>query len=106
MPWPIMIRMTTPTDADEEAKLIAYATEFVRGYSETLDKHYADVKGLITEAGLGSAFFPLYRRKLAKDMALAALFTPHDFYLFFLDEPYGTAIKVWEEAGDGSSFNR
>jgi hypothetical protein len=45
------------TEADVESKLEAYATAFIRGYTEALDKNYAPAVQKIREMDLESSFF-------------------------------------------------
>jgi hypothetical protein len=92
-------------DPDIEPKLQGYATEFIRGYSDALEKNYPDATRKIHDMGFGPVFFPLYRRELGKTVALAALFTDYDFYMFFVAAE-GTSIKVATRAGDAEGFSR
>jgi hypothetical protein len=66
-------RATNPMTPEIERKLIGYATEFIKGYSEALDNNYPDVTREIRGIGLGNAFFPLYHRELGKGIQLAVL---------------------------------
>jgi hypothetical protein len=68
-----------------ESKLKAYATELIRAYSEALEKNYSYPLQKIIELGFGPSFFPLYGREPGKNVALAVLYTQHDFYMFLLD---------------------
>jgi hypothetical protein len=95
----------TPKHMEIESALEAYATAFIRGYSEALDKNYRDVTSKIQEMGLGSAFFPLYRREPGKNVALAVLSTDYDFYLFFLGEQ-DTLVRVFTLAGEAEGLDR
>jgi hypothetical protein len=93
------------SDKEIESVLEAYATKFIKGYSDALDNNYRDVTKAIQEMGLGSVCFPLYRREPGKNVALAVLSTDDDFYLFFLDEQ-DTLIKVFALAGEAEGFDR
>jgi hypothetical protein len=93
------------TEAEIESKLQAYATGFIRGYSEALDKNYVNAVQNIREMGLEPSFFPLYGREPGKNIALAVLFTDYDFYMFFL-QAEGTLIKVSTAVGDAEGFGR
>jgi hypothetical protein len=88
-----------------ERKLIGYATEFIKGYSEALDNNYPDVTREIREIGLGNAFFPLYHRELGKGIQLAVLSTDYDFYMFFI-EGHGTPVKVFAVPEAAEGFDR
>jgi hypothetical protein len=98
--------VATPMDSTEvESKLTAYGTEFLKGYSESVDKNYAEVRRDIFDVGLSQTYFPLYGRTLREDTILAALFTPHDFYLFFV-KGSGPAVMKSLELQDHHSFSR
>jgi hypothetical protein len=92
-------------DTEIESALRAYASAFIRGYSEALDNNYPDVTRKIRELGFASSFFPLHGREPGRDVALAVLSTEFDFYLYFVDEQ-DTLIKVFTEAGDREGFTR
>jgi hypothetical protein len=93
------------TEAEIESKLEAYATGFIRGYTEALDKNYALAVQKVHEMDLESSFFPLYGREPGKNTALAVLFTDYDFYMFFV-QAEGTLIKVSTGVGDAEGFDR
>ncbi len=99
--------MSTPTGDTTEARLLEYAREFIRGYSQAIDTNYPNAKTFIHEAGLNHDYFPLYGRELGVDVAISAFFTKADFYLFFLGE-YGVEIKRYEDgsANDASEFSK
>jgi hypothetical protein len=88
-----------------ESKLRAYATELIRGYSEALDKNYPAVTREIRKIGFGSSFFPLYRRELGKDVALAVLSTDGDFYMFLV-EALDSVIDIFTVPRDAHGFDQ
>lgn len=88
-----------------ESKLRAYATELIRGYSEALDKNYPAVTRKIREIGFGPSFFPLYRRELGTDVALAVLSTDSDFYMFFIEAP-DSVIEIFTVPRDADGFDQ
>ena len=88
--------MDGSTYEDVDARLLAYAKEFVRGYTEAVDGYHSEVNAEVSESEYAFNLFPLYRREVGVDTALAAFFTPCDFYLFFLDRP-NTDVLVWKE---------
>jgi hypothetical protein len=61
-------------DVDIESKLIAYATEFLRSYTETVDTKFPGSFERISELGMEATYFPLYERRLGEDTAIAVLF--------------------------------
>jgi Restriction endonuclease len=73
-------------DADETLeKLRAYASAYLEAYRQTVDDHYDRAYREVEEMGRGREVFPLYGRALGKTVALTALTTEDDFFLFFLD---------------------
>jgi len=97
--------------ADKHAsKILAYADEFLRAYTEFFDRYSGDVLAQASDLAVTRALLPFYGRAVGVDTALAALYTNHDFYLYFLDEAgSGLAIAVDASADldfDGSwTFN-
>lgn len=78
--------MSVPEFDEARPLLLEYAVEFLKGYTEAIDTNYPDTKALISRAGFGDSFFPLYGRQLGTDIAIASFYTQIDFYLFFLDQ--------------------
>ncbi|MFE1989188.1 hypothetical protein [Streptomyces mirabilis] len=89
---------------DVEEKVRAYAAAYLEAYGSALDKNFPGLRGELNGLGLASSFFPLYGRQVGRDVALAVMTTPWDFYLFFLDEPE-SALRQWRE-GELAHFNR
>ena len=74
--------MSIPTYDTAQPLILEYAIEFIKGYTEAVDSNYREVKSLIAKARLDHDYFPLYRRQLGIDLAIAAFYTQIDFYLF------------------------
>lgn len=85
--------MSTPADSTTEERVLEYAREFIRGYTEAIDSNFAAVKTFLDEVGLSRDYFQLYGRQVGADVAIAAFISPADFYMFFLDER-GAEIKA------------
>jgi hypothetical protein len=92
-------------DVDIESKLITYATEFLRSYTDAIDTNFPGSLEQISELGMEATYFPLYERRLGEDTAIAVLFTSSDFYLFFLAEP-DTMLATLEDADSDPDFSR
>jgi hypothetical protein len=88
-----------------DEKLRTYATEYIRGYTEVLDKHYYDIFWKVHQKGLELAYFPLYKRKLGRNVAIATLYTDNDFYLFFVEER-DMNWKITQNARESEEFTR
>jgi hypothetical protein len=73
-------------DDDIESKLIAYAKEFLKSYTNTVYNNFPGSFWPISELGMEDTYFPLHERRLGVDTAIAVLYTSSDFYMFFLAE--------------------
>jgi hypothetical protein len=71
-------------DDDIEPKVIAYAKEFLRSYTDTVYNNFPGELQQISELGMKATYFPLLARRLGEDTSIAVLFTSSDFYMFFL----------------------
>ena len=71
-------------DVEIESRLSAYATEFLRSYTETVYTNFPGTLERISELGMEATYFPLHERRLVEDTAIAVLYTSSDFYMFFL----------------------
>src|SRR5918994_2059444 len=100
-----MSREEPMTEVEIESKLQAYSTGYIKGYSDAVGKNYVNAVQKILEMGLESSFFPLYRREPGKNVALAVLFTDHDFYMFFI-QAEGTLIKALISKEGAEEFDR
>jgi hypothetical protein len=89
-------------DVDIKSKLISYATEYLRSYTETVYNNFPGVFQQISELGKEATYFPLHGRRLGEDTAIAVLFTSSDFYMFFLADPKTTIARL--EDGDLDAF--
>ena len=98
--------MDSHGDADVKKRLLAYANDFLRGYAEAVDSYYTEISAELSGTVYATNLFPLYRRSVGGDTAVAAFLTPQDFYLFFLDRP-DVGVLVWKEsdAVSGSGFD-
>jgi hypothetical protein len=93
-------------DTEVKEKLKEYANEYIRGYTEAIDDNYAYVKQTLLQLGLEvPTHLPLYNRALGVDVALAALCTPDDFYVFFLRKP-GVIFTDLRYAQDARDLDR
>jgi len=92
-------------DAEIEAKLLAYATAFLRAYTTAIDTNFPAVLEALDELGMEADYFPLHDRQIGKDAALAALFTSNDFYVYFLDEPE-RVFATWRDVDGDPAFSR
>jgi hypothetical protein len=95
--------MSIPTYDTAQPLIVEYTREFINGYTETVDAHYAAAKTVISGAGLDHDYFPLYGRQLGVDLAIAVFYTQIDFYLFFLDEPGAEIVAARSAVADASS---
>ena len=87
--------------ADQHAsKIVAYAGEFLRAYTEFFDKYSREVLTQASDLGVTHPLLPFYGRAVGVDTALAALYTDHDFYLYFLDEACGGLTVVVNASAD------
>ena len=92
-------------DASElEAKLTVYATEYLRGYHESVNGPYGEARAQV--AGLGNnQYFRLADREIGRNVAVAALVADYDFYVFFVNAP-DTLIKGWKSSLGGDQFTQ
>jgi hypothetical protein len=95
--------MSIPTYDTARPLVLEYTKEFIKGYSETVDAHYADAKTVMSGAGLDRKYFPLYARKPGVDLAIAVFYTQIDFYLFFLDKPDTEIVAMRSAIADATS---
>ncbi|MFC1407513.1 MULTISPECIES: hypothetical protein [Streptacidiphilus] len=91
--------------AEAEEKLRAYPTAYPNAYQRTVEQHYADTLREVEGMGRASELFPLHGRALGTSLALTALTTPYDFFLFFLDVPDTTATQ-WQHAWPSEGFSQ
>jgi hypothetical protein len=91
------------TGAETQAKLRAYATEFIRGYNDAVERNYPNAKLAASQIDFIPILFPLVSRELGRDVALAVLHTPNDLYIFFLHGE-GQDILVLKETGEAEGF--
>ena len=91
--------------AEAEQKLRAYTAAYLDAYQRTLEQHYADALHEVQGMGRASEFFPLHGRTLGTNLALTALTTPCDFFLFFLDVPDATATR-WQYSWPSEGFSQ
>jgi hypothetical protein len=95
--------MSIPTYDTAIPPVLEYTREFIRGYTETVDAHYADAKTVISGAGFDRDYFPLYGRQLGVDLAVAVFYTQIDFYLFFLIKPDTEIVAARSAIADATS---
>lgn len=93
------------TSTEAEEKLTEYARAFIQSYCAAIDENFAATKQEILDRGLRRDLFSLYAREVGRNVALVALTTNDDFYLFFIDES-GAAIKLLQQAGAAEGFGR
>jgi hypothetical protein len=87
-------------DVDIESKLITYATEFLRSYTDTVYTNFPGSFERISELGMEATYFPLHQRRLGEDTAIAVLFTSSDFYMFFLADRDSIMAKLEDVDSD------
>jgi hypothetical protein len=95
--------MSIPTYDTARPLVLEYTKEFIKGYTETVDAHYANAKTVISGAGLDYDYFPLYGRQFGVDLAIAFFYTQIDFYLFFLDKPDTETVAARSAVADATS---
>jgi hypothetical protein len=91
-------------DVDIKSKLITYAKEFLRSYTDTVYNNFPGELQGISELGMEATYFPLHERRLGEDTAIAVLFTSSDFYLFFLADRDEMVARL-EDVDSDRSFN-
>src|SRR6266545_5820187 len=79
--------------------------EFLKNYTEAIDINFPGALHRTRELGMDAAYFPLHARTIGTDVAVAALFTPNDFYMFFVADR-DKDIAIWEDVDDAPEFNR
>jgi len=62
--------MSIPSYDTAAPLVLEYVKEFIKGYTETVDAHYAGAKRVISGAGLDHEYFPFYGRQLGVDLAV------------------------------------
>jgi hypothetical protein len=92
-------------NVDIESNLIAYATEFLKSYTDAIDTNFPGALDQICELGMEATYFPLYDRHLGEDTALAILYTSSDFYMFFLADRDNMIANLGDADGD-PTFSR
>jgi hypothetical protein len=92
-------------DDDIESKLIAYATEFLRSYTDTVFNNFPESFQGISELGMEATYFPLCGRRLGVDTAIAVSFTSSDFYLFFLAADRDITVARLEDMNSDPAFS-
>ena len=98
------------TTDEHVSKIEAYGAEFLRAYTEFFDKYSSDVLAQASDLAVKRVLLPFYGRRIGVDTAVAALYTQHDFYLYFLDEAGGAPTVAVDASADadldrGWTFN-
>ena len=66
-------------DDSTEAKVTAYAAEFLRAHGAALDENFPAETRELSDHGLARRYFPLYGRQVGRDVGLVLLSTDSDF---------------------------
>jgi len=94
--------VSIPTFDDARPRLLEYAREFIKGYTETIDVNFKRAKAVIFFAELNDEYFPLYGRQFGVDLAIAAFYTQIDFYIFFIEKPDTELVAVRSATAEGT----
>lgn len=81
-----MVQGSNPVaaDSDDMARVVTYASLFLKAYTETIDRHSPEVLRELDYLGLTRDHLPHHRLQLGDGVGIVVATAEHDFYLFFV----------------------
>jgi hypothetical protein len=88
-----------------EERLIVFASEYIKAYTNALDKNFEDTLEILRSTNLITRYFPLYGRTLGANCSIASFIASASLQIFFFAEKH-TEIRALKFDREWPEFNQ